>query len=36
MYKLVSKVIKDNYPELNPETMRFIFPHWEMAPKAAP
>lgn len=36
MYELVRKAIKENYPDLDPETMQFVFPHWEVAPKAAP
>lgn len=36
MYGLVRKAIRENYPDLDPETMQFVFPHWGVAPKAAP
>lgn len=36
MYRLVRKAIKENYPDLDPEALEYIFPQWEVAPKAEP
>ena len=33
MYDEVLKAILENYPELDPEELKFVFPHWETAPK---
>jgi hypothetical protein len=35
MYEEVMRTIKQNYPEFDPETLRFVFPYWEEAPKAS-
>jgi hypothetical protein len=35
MYAEVMKTIKKNYPELDPETLQFVFPYWAEASKAS-
>ncbi|KAL7271478.1 hypothetical protein RUND412_005762 [Rhizina undulata] len=35
LYNEVMKTIVENYPELNPEALQFVFPHWEVASKIA-
>lgn len=35
MYDQVMKTITVNYPELDPEAIEFVFPYWEVAPRAS-
>lgn len=35
MYEEVMKVVVGTWPEMDPEGMEFVFPHWEVAPKVA-